>query len=230
MIIKNSFNNNELSKLHEFKYKYFNLYPSNLQEEIENNLFLGFTNNEDTINQIYCYLNLVEDNINHYKSFIKYLKTEFNLQYLNIIEVGSGSIPLLAHYLEEKYKTSVAVQDPITLFANYTKGNIYKDLFNENTDISNYNLIIGYNLCESTENIIISAIKNKKDFSVATRGCCHSPSNFKEKSTKSWHKYLIDIAKKLENNNYEIKVSYFPENYFLENPIITEIYKKSMKN
>ena len=227
MIIKNNFTNTELSRLHEFKYKYFDLYPSNLQEEIENNLFLGFTNNEDTINQIYCYLNLIEDNINPYNAFIKYLETEFNLQDLNILEVGSGSIPILAHSIENKYKKKVDIQDPITLFANYTKGNIYKDLFNESTDISNYDLIIGYNPCEATENIIINAIKNKKDFSVATCGCCHLPSKYKEKNPNLWHQYLIDIAQKLGKNNYKIKISYFSKNYHLENPIITGLYKKS---
>lgn len=120
----------------------------------------------------------------------------------------------------------MAVQDPITLFANYTKGNIYKDLFNKNTDISNYDLIIEYNPCEATENIIINAIKNNKDFSVATCGCCQLPSKYKEKNPNLWHQYLIDIAKKLGKEYYKIKVSHFPKNYNLENPIITGTYAK----
>lgn len=225
MIVKNNFTNNELSKLHEFKYKYFDLYPPNLQEEIEDNLFLGFTNNEDTINQIYCYLNLIEDNINPYKAFINYLESEFDLKNKNILEVGSGSIPVLAHYLEEKLDSKVSIQEPITMIANYTKGDIYKEIFTKDTQVDNFDLIIGYNPCEATENIIRNAIKNKKDFSVATCGCCHLPNNYKEKNPKLWHNYLINIAQKLGKDNYEIKVSYFPQNYNLENPIITGIYK-----
>ncbi len=228
MIIKTNFSNEELNKLHNFKYKYYDLYPIHLQKEINNNLLLGFTNNEDTINQIYCYLDLVEDDINPYLGFQKFLDKTFNLKHKkNILEVGSGSIPVLAHSIEKKYKTKVDIQDPITLIANYTKGTIFKENFTENTDISNYKLIIGYNPCEASEAIIRNAIKNKKDFSIALCSCCHLPKYYKEQNPEIWHQYLLDIAKSLGKDNYKIKISYFPESYHLNNPIITGIYKKS---
>lgn len=228
MIIKTNFSNDELSKLHDFKYKYYELYPVQLQKEIDNNLFLGFTNNEDTINQIYCYLNLIKDDINPYRGFQKFLDKTFNIKHTkSILEVGSGSIPILSHLIENKYKTKVDIQDPITLFANYNKGNIFKEEFDENTDISNYDLIIGYNPCEASEAIIRNAIKSKKNFSIALCSCCHLPHNYKEKSSEIWHNYLLDIAKRLGKDNYKIKIAYFPESYHLNDPIITGIHKKS---
>lgn len=225
MIIKTNFSQKGLNKLHEFKYKFYDLYPPQLQKEIDNNLFLGFTNNEDTINQIYCYLDLIEEDINPYLGFQKHLDKIFNLKQTKILEVGSGSIPILAHLIETKYKQKVDIQEPITLLANYTKGTIYKEKFKENTNTSNYDLIIGYNPCEASESIIKNAIKNKKDFAVALCGCCHLPKNDKEKKPENWHQYLLDIAKHLGKENYKITFTYFPKKYHLNNPIITGIYK-----
>lgn len=71
MIIK-QIGNKERIKLEEYKQKYYELYPDYLQEELDNKLLLGFTNNNDIINQIYCYLDLIDDNINPYLDFIKY--------------------------------------------------------------------------------------------------------------------------------------------------------------
>lgn len=225
MIIKNNFTDKEIEKLRNFKDKYFDLYPPNLQKEIEDKLFLGFTNNEDTINQIYCYLNLVNNNVNPYKAFIKILEKNFNLKDTNILEIGSGSIPVLARYLEEKLKTKITIQDPITVIGNHNKGNIFKELFTEDTNINDFDLIIGYNPCEATEAIIRNAIKNKKDFCIATCGCCHLPKSYKEKNSKIWHEYLINIATSLGKENYKIKISYFDQRYCLENPIIIGSFK-----
>lgn len=226
MIIKANFSNNEISKLHEFKYKFFDLYPPQLQKEIDDNLLLGFTNNEDTINQIYCYLDLVEENINPYLGFLNHLESFFDIKKKKILEVGSGSIPVLSHLIENKYNITIDIQDPVSILANHNHGNIFKEKFDENTNISNYDLIIGYNPCEASESIIKNAIKNKKDFCIALCGCCHLPKFYKEKNSNKWHKYLIKTAKELSNDNYEIIITKFPKNYHLDNPIITGKCKK----
>lgn len=88
MIISKKPNIFKRRKLQKFKNKYILLYLDYLQDEIEDKLLLGYTNNNDIINQIYCYLNLVDDNINAYKGFIEILKSNFDLKQ-NILEVGS---------------------------------------------------------------------------------------------------------------------------------------------
>lgn len=64
MIISKRPNYLKRIKLLKFKKRYINLYPDYLQGEINNKLLLGYTDNNDTINQIYCYLNIVNDNVN----------------------------------------------------------------------------------------------------------------------------------------------------------------------
>lgn len=223
MIISKKINYFQKLKLKKFKKNYISLYPDYLQEEINEKLFNGYTNNNDTINQIYCYLNIVNDKINSYKEFIKIIQKHFNKK--KILEVGAGTIPILAKYLEiEKY--NIDIIDPNIIFDNITKGKIINDYFDRKTDISNYDLIIGYNPCKATEDIIINSIESKKDFCIALCGCCFLPKSFKERSPKIWHNYLIDLAKKLGDDNYEIEFLYFNKNFKIEYPILIGKYKK----
>ncbi len=218
MIISKKPNFIKRIKLKKFKDKYIKLYPDYLQEEIEEKLFLGYTNNNDTINQIYCFLNLVNDNINAYKAFITILEDNFDLT-KKVLEVGAGTIPILAKYLIDK-KVNVDIIDPIIIFDKLVDTNIIKEKFTEKTNIDKYNLIIGYNPCGATEDMIKSAIKNKKDFCIALCGCCFLPNEYKNRTPKVWHEYLFDLAKGLGKNNYEIKFIYFDSKYKIEYPII----------
>lgn len=224
MIISKRINYFKKRKLKKFKNSYISLYPDYLQEEINEKLFNGYTNNNDTINQIYCYLNIVNDNINSYKEFIKIIKKHFDKN-INILEVGAGTIPILAKYLEtERY--TVDIIDPNIIFDNITHGKITKDHFNRKTDISNYDLIIGYNPCKATEDIIRNSIKLKKDFCIALCGCCFLPESFKERNPKIWHEYLINLTTELSSTDYEIKFLYFEEKFKIEYPILIGKYKK----
>lgn len=89
MIISKKPNFIKKLKLNKLKKRYINLYPDYLQDEINEKLFNGYTNNNDTINQIYCYLNIVEDKINAYKQFVKVIENNFddncNIKYPIII-------------------------------------------------------------------------------------------------------------------------------------------------
>lgn len=211
-------------KLNKFKNKYSHLYPDYLQEEIDNKLLLGYTNNNDTINQIYCYLDLVNDNINAYKEFIKILENNFNLSN-NILEIGAGNIPILAKYLTDK-KINVDILESNIIFDNLTNGRVIKKRFDEKTNIDKYDLLIGYNPCGATEDIIRNSIKNNKDFCIALCGCCFLPEEYKKRTPEEWHNYLFEIAKKIGKDNYEIKFEYFNDRYKIEYPIIIGKLKK----
>ena len=211
-------------KLNRFQNKYSHLYPDYLQEEMENKLFLGYTNNNDTINQIYCKLNLVNDNINAYKGFIKILEDNFDLNN-NILEIGAGTIPILAKYLNDK-KINVDILEPNIIFDNLTIGRVIKKKFDEKTNIQKYDLLIGYNPCGATEDIIKNAINSNKDFCIALCGCCFLPEGYKKRTPNEWHKYLFDIANKLGKDKYEFKLIHFEKEYKIEFPIIIGKLKK----
>ena len=51
MILYDKLSNTDKAKLIAFKEKYYQRYVSYLQEELDNKLLKGFTNNNDTINQ-----------------------------------------------------------------------------------------------------------------------------------------------------------------------------------
>ncbi len=218
MIISKRPNIIKKNKLNRFKNKYSHLYPDYLQEEIDNKLLLGYTNNNDTINQIYCYLDIVNDNINAYKGFINILQENFDLSN-NILEIGAGTIPILAKYLNDK-KINVDILEPNIIFDNITNCNVIKEKFNEKTNIDKYDLLIGYNPCGATEDIIRTAINSSKDFCIALCGCCFLPEKYKKRTPDEWHKYLLDIAIKESNNVYNIKLEYFDSNYEIDYPII----------
>lgn len=210
-------------KLKKFKKDYINLYEDDLKDEINERLLLGFTNNNDVINQIYCYLEIIPDNINPYKEFINIIKKYFNNRN-SILEVGAGYIPIVAKYLENQ--CDMTIMDPKILFQNYAKANIKKESFTLNTNLNKYDLIIGYNPCEATQNIIINAIKHKKNFIIATCGCCYLPLNYKERTKENWHRYLIKKACLLGEDDYDIIIDYFDEQFHINNPIIVGKLKK----
>lgn len=223
MIISNKPNFFKKRKLKKFKKKYLSFYPDYLQEEINEKIFKGYTNNNDTINQIYCYLNIVDNNINAYKEFCKIIEKYFGKK-LKILEVGAGTIPILANYLE-KEKYQVDIIDPNIIFKNITKGKIIKKYFDIKTNIDKYDIIIGFNPCKATEDIIKNSIKSQKNFCIALCGCCFLPDSFKERNSKIWHKYLYDIATKLADNNYELKYVFFDQTKKIEYPILIGKYK-----
>ena len=210
-------------KLKKFKKNYLNLYEDNSKEEINERLLHGFTNNNDVINQIYCYLEIVPDNINPYKEFIKILKQYFNNK-KSILEVGAGYIPIVAKYLENDY--DMTIMDPKIIFKNYAKGTIENEFFTLNTNLDKYDLIIGYNPCEATESMIINAIKHKKDFIIATCGCSYLPLSYKDRTKENWHRYLIKKAYLLGRNEYDIIINYFDEQFHINNPVIVGKLKK----
>lgn len=210
-------------KLKKFKKNYLNLYEDDYKDEINERLLHGFTNNNDIINQIYCYLELIKDEINPYKEFIKITKKYFKIN-CNILEVGSGYIPILAKYLENDAK--VTMMDPKIIFRDYAKGTIKNESFTLNTNLDKYDLIIGYNPCEATESMIRNAITNQKDFAIATCGCCYLPIDYPNRTKENWHKYLIRIASELGKNEYKIIIDFFNPSFKINNPIIIGKRKK----
>ena len=221
MIISRKQNNDEKKQINNFIKQYIDLYPDYLKEEITHKVYKGFTNNNDTINQIYCYLNIVSDKINPYLTFYNYLNNNFDINNKHILEIGAGTIPIMAEILNAKCNAIVSIIDPLIIFKTSNEIKVLKSKFTDTTNIESYDILIGYNPCAATECIIKRAIDGNKSFCIATCGCCFLPENYEERTPEAWHKYLINLAKTLGKDKYEIFVDYFDADLKISYPIIS---------
>ena len=114
MIIGKKPTNEERKKIKAFVDKNIHIYPDYLQQEIQEKIYLGFTNNNDIINQIYCYLNIEDSHLNPYKAYIEIINNRLNVSNKKILEVGSGVIPIFGKMLTEEGNNKVTIIDPLT--------------------------------------------------------------------------------------------------------------------
>lgn len=226
MILYDKLSSSDKAKLVAFKEKYYQRYVSYLQEELDNKLLNGFTNNNDTINQIYCCLQIVPDRFNYYLEFIKIIQKYFALENKKVLEVGAGSLPILASYLESK-ALSYDIMDPGTILEDVVgiKGRVIKEKFSLATNINDYDLLIGYNPCAATESMIRNCLKNHKEFIIALCGCAFLPENYKVRTNKQWQKYLLQIIEK-SGQDYNLYIEYFKDYLNIEYPILVMKLKK----
>lgn len=226
MILYDKLSSADKAKLEAFKEKYYARYVSYLQEELDNKLFNGFTNNNDTINQIYCYLQIAPTRFNYYQEFIKIIQKHFSLENKKVLEVGAGSLPILASYLESS-ALSYDVMDPGIILEDVVglKGRVIKEKFSLTTNITDYDLLIGYNPCGATEAMIKNCLKNHKEFIIALCGCAFLPESYKKRTNKEWQKYLFQIIEKL-GQDYNLYIEYFKDYFQIEYPILVMKLKK----
>ncbi len=219
LILYDKLSDDDITKLIAFKEKYYGRYVSYLQEEIDEKLLKGFTNNNDIINQIYCYLNIVPDTFNYYKEFAKIVRKYFAIETKKILEVGAGSLPILASYMQDmSFKYDII--DPNTILEDLVgiKGNVFKEDFTNTTDIGSYDLVIGYNPCKATDAIIRNCLENHKEFIIALCGCAFLPSGY-NRTNKEWQKYLFKIIEQL-GKDYNFYIETFKDIYKIEYPIL----------
>ena len=226
MILYDKLSSSDKAKLVAFKGKYYQRYVSYLQEELDNKLLNGFTNNNDTINQIYCCLQIVPDRFNYYLEFIKIIQKYFALENKKVLEVGAGSLPILASYLGSK-ALSYDIMDPGTILEDIVgiKGKVIKEKFSLATNITYYDLLIGYNPCAATESMIRNCLKNHKEFIIALCGCAFLPESYKVRTNKQWQKYLLQIIEK-SGQDYNLYIEYFKDYLNIEYPILVMKLKK----
>lgn len=207
-------------------------------EEIEKFILNSLSTNCmcDVISQAYSACDILEEKDNMYLEFLTNLEKYFTLDH-NIVDVGGGLYPALATYIKEKQvklkKGTITVFDS-DLVVNKLNGIVLKkELFTENTQIENCDLIIGTYTCEATIPIIRNARKNYIPFSIALCGCTHFSSqelnsipyyaNYQIQNL--WNEYIMDEIYKDLPNDMEIKIDYF-KNPYHPYPIITKTYKK----
>ena len=129
----------------------------------------------DILRQIYDELGLLDDKDNLYLGFIDIIKDIFNID-SNIVEVGGGVIPSLGKNITLNQKSgTVTVYDP-RLINNVDNDKLIlkREYFNDKTDISKCDLVIGLMPCQATEVLIRQAGKYNKDFLI---GLCEGGHN-----------------------------------------------------
>ena len=146
----------------------------------------------DILRQIYDELGLLDDKDNLYLGFIDIIKDKFNID-SNIVEVGGGVIPSLGKNITLNQKSgTVTVYDPRLI--------VKKEYFNDNTDISKCDLVIGLMPCQATEVLIRQAGKYNKDFLI---GLCEGGHNAFDDyfDDDIWKENIFYLARKAIEEN-----------------------------
>ncbi len=180
----------------------------------------------DTLLEFYTYLHAIEDYVNPYYDFYKYLcEKHANISKKKILEIASGYIPAFSYLLviNQKMENIIVAMDPVSLPLKIKGVTIKNNLFSLETDLQNIDLLIAHCPCEALETILNKAVNEKKEFTIQTCKCT-SGSSFNFYSRKDWHYYissLIDKAKSLENSGFIVEKEYLNLSRMTDSPIIT---------
>lgn len=193
-----------------FLTEYMNDYPDYVQEDFKK-IFDGYTINNDIINQIYCYLSLVDIKETDYYLFFKYLK-ENDFLANNMLEVCCGAIPVLSDIID-KNNYQITALDKEIVIKNYRFKIVEKE-FNELFDLNKYDTVIAFRPCMATEIIIKKCLTNQIPFCIYLCNCALFPQEPYKIFTKNnwsnekWIQYLEYVIKKYNIHSMKIKIDY----------------------
>jgi hypothetical protein len=130
----------------------------------------------------------------------------------NILEIGSGAIPILANIVNKYTNKLVNTMEPNNIINVKKEVKNINQRFSDQTDINNYDFIYAFRPCMPTEDIILSCLKNNKDFCIYLCNCALKPkklTNYQKNNwtSKDWHKYLLEITSKYKEK-FIIKLDY----------------------
>lgn len=148
--------------------------------------------------QIYDEVGITPKRENLYPEFLGLLEENFDIN-RNIVEVGSGPIPLLARQISLRQKSgTITVYDPRLIIPTNKQEELVlkKEVFRKETLIPNAEMLIGFMPCDATIPIIESACLHELDFMVALcEGGSRSGYEWLE-TDDEWIGYIEYMAKK----------------------------------
>lgn len=157
------------------------------------------------INQIYCYLNLIDINETEYYTFYNLSKKYFNLNNIKILEVACGYIPILSSIYKNNNFDIDALNNKIVI-DNYNNIKTIECDLTDKFNLEKYDLIIGFRPCDTTEQILDLCYFYNKDFMIYLCPCIHNPIN-KEITFSTYKEWLNYLKNKLNNfKNYNIDI------------------------
>ena len=206
---------------HNFREKYGSGYEAYLLQELAINFSETEYKRKDYVACVRSFLNLDPEEKDRYKTYFKFLKENFDLTG-NILEIGAGTFPTLAHYIDKEQqknkKGSIEIYDPLLVTTNL--GNIIanKSLFEDDEKAKDKDLLIGMAPRDATEVIVRTANKYKKPFSILMSPNIKKSSKYDEEADA-----LLELINSTKNDSYNVGVSYLDESCYYPYPIV---YKK----
>ena len=126
------------------------------------------------LREIYASMGVLEQSENEYMKIFNLLKIEFDLG-CNILEIGGGSYPVLASYIDRYQhkigKGTITVIDPAICINKLGNVKLVKEKFNFGDDISKYDLIVSQSPCLKIDEFSAAAIEKNKSFFVTLCNC-----------------------------------------------------------
>ena len=159
---------------------------------------------------------------NRYQHFSKFIKAIYP-DAKKILEVGCGAGELCQLLTELGYE--VTALDYVKYNSLDKQGiEFYEKEFTLDTDISEFDLVVGLHCCDATERVIRNCINNDKEFAVVV---CEMHQGLENNNIKNRNQYI----KYLKNISNRLKVTDLPIYEFLVNSHWGETiyYKKEAK-
>lgn len=220
-------------EIFKFYLKYSDFFSDSVQD-----VFCDLVNGKeiacDVLFQFYTYMHAIEDDINPYYDFYKYLREKHpNMEKRKILEVASGYIPAIAYILtlNEEMENIITTIDPKSLPIKIEGINKKIKKFTLSTNIEEFDLLISHCPCEALTPLLTKAINEKKEFSIQICKCGTGVFNYI--SRKDWLYYIDSIfykASVLEDDNFIIDKEYLDLSYVIDAPIITARKKALTKS
>lgn len=229
--------NNKKEILHRLK-KFLRIFGRNYDPAIYNYIeenFLNYEYNQTSyiLLQIYALFGMLEETDNHYLQFAKMVGEKYGFD-KNILEVGCGYLPMFAKYynnlqIRNNKSSKITVYDPDIAVNKAKNIKLCKTKFTLESNVDDYDLLVGILPCEATKTIINKAIDSDKEFFIAMCGCTHFPMYdmpwFYNPSYlyPMWVEEVVALAKEQEDDGFEViqeTVDNFPY------PIISSKIKK----
>lgn len=204
-----------------FREKYGSGYEPFRLEKLAINFSSSKNKKKDYVACVRSFLNLDLEERDIYKAYFKFLKENFDLTG-NILEIGAGTFPTLAHYIDKEQQVkesgSIEIYDPLLVTMNL--GNIIanKSLFEDDKKAKDKDLLIGMAPSGATEVTVRTANKYKKPFSILMCPNIKKSSKYDEELDA-----LLELINSTKNDSYNVGVSYLDKNCYYPYPIV---YKK----
>lgn len=220
----------EEDKFYDFISKASSYYPK------EANEFIGMAIKDKNywesgvMMQIFAYLfaNKVLNDKNLYTIFLEYLLYKFpNLGKKKILEVASGYLPGLSLLINEvkRPENAIVCMDPKLINLDYPNIIVKQELFKEDYDTSNYDLLIAHCPCDGFDDMVENILKHPINMCVQTCPCREIPFyNYYE--FKYYFDKQIDRLRALEDLGYEVSVDYTDARGYVNSPAVSVVKRE----
>lgn len=165
--------NEKRKEIMEFYYKYQDFF-SNEAHYLFSEFAIGNDNFCDILLELYTYFQVLENEVNPYYDFYRYLCDKHkNIEKRKILEVASGYIPVVSYLItiNQNMENKIVSMDPNNIPIKIKGIRKMRKNFSLRTNIDSFDLLIAHCPCDAFELLLTKAIKEKKEFTIQTCQC-----------------------------------------------------------